>query len=631
MMSFRGAVPPTLYPARYLVLQALIALLLISPTTAFAQSARAEVDPDKVFLNQHIVYGIILTDAPGAKVGELKVPDGLQVVQRRPPTEVRRRRSLATVTIYSYVIRATKAGKLTIVPPEVNYLGELLKIEPVEVEVVGPQDSELFELVARVEPKAVYPLQRFTIELDVNLKGLDEPNTVFSPVSARIVPALTRLTIPWLDDDLIPKGLQADPFDFRSIASPSRTGFGINGLNRVVGFFDDREERVFLPQEEKLTRVNASGEDTRWFRYRFRRSFLPIKPGRYQFGKASMTGSLAARIEGTKAIFEDVFNVSDRVDVEVKPLPLDSRPDSWCGVIGDLDVKSSIAPLNARVGEPLTLTLSLTGAGLLSDAFPPKLSANDRITDGFRVYEATSTPTKSGRTFTYSLRATKPGKVQFPPIELSWFDPAREKYVTGRTSPVSLTITQAETLTADSIVSSQTTRSQAIAATSGGLAANMTSVRIRNVQPFYWFCGWSSLTAVTAVAWLLLGRLGSADRIAGAKRKQLFDEARSHLNDGLKALDARETDSAINKLRDAINLVANAVSGSNDSGVTTEEATSKLKDAGIDSELVDRSTNLLNKLDEARYAGLAESADQLRQQAKSTIGELIKAGRGVRL
>ena len=104
----------------------------------------------------------------------------------------------------------------------------------------------------------------------------------------------------------------------------------------------------------------------------------------------------------------------------------------------------SLVPPEVKVGDPLTLTLTLRGEGTLDAARAPDLTARAEVTDRFRVYEATEETRDGARLFNYSLRPLKPGEVVFPAIPVSYFDVDKEQYVTLQTQPISLAVKQAE-------------------------------------------------------------------------------------------------------------------------------------------------------------------------------------------
>ncbi|MFK7822453.1 MAG: BatD family protein [Planctomycetaceae bacterium] len=609
----------------FLVLAALPAALLFT-TEVRAQEARVSVRSRSVYLGDPFEYRLTLVDAPGAKIGEF-APKDFNVELSSTPTlstmSFNGRRTQSE--IHSYAMTAKKAGRFTIKPPIVLLNGEQLEPQEVEVEVVGPEESPLFNLDLKVDPPSVYPLQRFAVRLDVNLRELPAPFRVMSPVS-RVRP---RLMVPWLQADSVPDGLQPGPFDFNNILRSGGGGFTVNGLtNRVL--FEPREY-VFLPPEEKVqTKDEETGKETTWFRYRFERSFTALKPGVYSLGRSSLRGELIDKIEDARASTTSVFGVTEPLTVDVKPLPLDTRPDSWCGVIGELDVKSTITPTSARVGEPLTLTLQLSGSGLLADAFPPDLGETAAITEKFKVYDATSRPTNSGRIFTYSLRAKEPGDIEFPSIELAWFNPNLEKYVTGKTSPIPLSITKSQVLSTDAIVGAPQEVPTALQATTGGLAANAVTLQVVRFQAKPWFVAWAGIGVFTALAWIVSGRTASAKQKARTKQKQRLALANAKVTESLKQLSANQVGDGITAIREAVNSIVAAVSDSADGGLTSEEAVSRLSASGIDQPTIARTSELLKTLDAARYGGLSESTEDLQSRVKSVIGDLIKSANRVR-
>jgi hypothetical protein len=604
-------------------------LACLLPAALVAQEARVSVRPTTIYLGEPFEYRLTLVDASDAEVGDFQ-PEGFATELRSEPVlqrslmTINGQRSQSESKVYSYLMTANNAGRFKIQPPSISLNGEAIDAREVEIEVIGPEQSPLFNLTVKSDKISVYPLQRFNVQLDVNLRELDPPYRLVSPVS-RVRPSLL---VPWLQEESIADGLQSDPFDFNGILRADGSGFRINGM-RSRGLFQDREYS-FLPAEEKFqTKDEDSGEEVTWFRYRFRRNFTAIKPGTYSLGRASLRGELL-KIEEGRVTTATVFGVTEPVSIKVKPLPLDGRPDSWCGVIGNLDVESTITPVSARVGEPLTLTLTLSGSGLLTDAFPPELADDPDIAKTFKVYDATSRPTNIGRTFTYSLRAKEAGDIEFPPVELAWFDPDREEYVAGKTSPISLTVTEAKVLSADAIVGKTETKSGPIQATTGGLAANLPSLEVVRFRPKPWFIAWGGITLATGLLWLVSGRNISVKQKAKAKRKHRLAVANAKVSESLKQLGANQVAEGITALREAINSIVAAVCDSEDGGLTSEEVVARLNTSGIDQKAIQQTSELLETLDAARYGGLAGSADELQTRVQSTVGDLIKSANKVR-
>ena len=92
----------------------------------------------------------------------------------------------------------------------------------------------------------------------------------------------------------------------------------------------------------------------------------------------------------------------------------------------------------AHVGDPLTLTLKLSGPFTRQNVYPPVLGEQPALTRDFRIYDDTVRREKSedSLSYLYTVRPTRAGTREFPPIEVSFYDVNARAYRTVRTRPV---------------------------------------------------------------------------------------------------------------------------------------------------------------------------------------------------
>ncbi|MEO8044445.1 MAG: BatD family protein, partial [Spartobacteria bacterium] len=122
---------------------------------------------------------------------------------------------------------------------------------------------------------------------------------------------------------------------------------------------------------------------------------------------------------------------SEPVTMEVKPLPRNA-PASFAGAVGNFSLATDVKPKNAQVGDPLTVTATISGRGnfdrvtapTLEDdrgwhTYPPGSSfkADDEIgISGTKTFEMVLTPNER--------------KNAVPPLVFTYFNPLNEEYVT---------------------------------------------------------------------------------------------------------------------------------------------------------------------------------------------------------
>ena len=140
-----------------------------------------------------------------------------------------------------------------------------------------------------------------------------------------------------------------------------------------------------------------------------------------------------------RSIFDDLFNRTERVNVyttpvqvDVLPLPKEGQPESFSGAIGQFNIGVSTDAESTRVGEPIMLSLKLSGQGNFSRIQGPKLPE----AEGWRsyppesVFEAdASNELRGAKRFDYIFVPEKAGTLELPEISFSFFDPDTQKYV----------------------------------------------------------------------------------------------------------------------------------------------------------------------------------------------------------
>src|SRR5256884_2160588 len=132
---------------------------------------------------------------------------------------------------------------------------------------------------------------------------------------------------------------------------------------------------------------------------------------------------------------------SDPVALEVKPLP-PNAPPSFSGAIGNFAMTTDANPKSVQMGDPITVTSAISGRGnfgrvnapVLEDErgwhkYPPssKFKQDDEVgISGTKTFETVLSPNEKKQTL--------------PVLAFSYFDPAKEQYVTLRSEPIAITV-----------------------------------------------------------------------------------------------------------------------------------------------------------------------------------------------
>ncbi|MDR2705628.1 MAG: BatD family protein, partial [Planctomycetaceae bacterium] len=430
---------------------------------------------------------------------------------------------------FAYVLTPKRSGSLIIPLPKVLVNGRQLVPDSVEVgglalreiptggaipvAVTPPNDQDIALLKIETNKTRLYPFQPLTITLVVQLKGLPEKidsGQTTNPLQVLRDPP--KLIIPWANEDAaLPKGMipQQKIVDWLrglNVRKP-QYGFAINDyISSGIGFDDDffrspfsfggmmrRTPLQFAPKPVKIKRPDSNGKETTYWEFRFSRTFIPEEIGRFSFGSVTLKGVFAAEDSTAPqgASPRDVYALTSEVQVEVADVPQDNRPNSYIGAFGTFDWAVDLQPRQAKVGEPMTLTLRLTGQGSTAHVKPPDLSQNPEITANFKVYPPTEEVNDQSCTFTYTVRPSRAGSLVLPSLSAAFFDVEKEEFVTLQSNPVTAEITETKTTQSAPIFGDRPpTFSGTLERSEKGLFANMTDPS-KAVQPSVNFVRWS--------------------------------------------------------------------------------------------------------------------------------------------
>jgi len=134
---------------------------------------------------------------------------------------------------------------------------------------------------------------------------------------------------------------------------------------------------------------------------------------------------------------------SEILKIESLPLPEENRPQSFSGGVGDFSVASAIDKYEVRANEAVTLTVKIEGHGNVAAIQEPK----GKWPANIELYESKGRA-KSGqggvgeKVFEFLLIPRTTGKVDLPPLEISFFDPIKASYVTKNTQPITLSVSE---------------------------------------------------------------------------------------------------------------------------------------------------------------------------------------------
>lgn len=194
---------------------------------------------------------------------------------------------------------------------------------------------------------------------------------------------------------------------------------------------------------------------------RFETYITPLKSGKnrvqYKMGLVvQMPRSVNTNRVGANNFFESMFgnmaiNTMEEIEptslpetVNVAPLPVHGKPDNFTGAIGEFIIEPlTVTHVEAQVGDPITLKMTVKGTGNMDRISAPVLNAGEN----WKAYTPKSTFNKedvfgfSGtKVFEYIIIPQSDKITETPLITFSFFNPETGRYSELTPNPIALKI-----------------------------------------------------------------------------------------------------------------------------------------------------------------------------------------------
>ena len=157
-----------------------------------------------------------------------------------------------------------------------------------------------------------------------------------------------------------------------------------------------------------------------------------------------------------------LFQAKDtRKTLEVRPLPLKDKPDSFSGAVGESF--SMVVRANktvVAVGEPIPIEVEVRGKGTLDGIQLPDFES---LGLDERVFETPTQPPlgiendEGGKVFSFSVRLKSSDVREIPTLDFGYFDPSKGSYHHAYTQPIALAVSGSKVVSSAEVISSGTT------------------------------------------------------------------------------------------------------------------------------------------------------------------------------
>lgn len=421
---------------RFGITFALFALMMTRNSFAATPSVTAVLSDSQPSVGQVVQLEIKVNGAQSANVPEMISIDGLEIHQTGTSRQFEMHNFDVTSSVtYNYTILPLKAGRFKIPPQTVRVGNDSLKTPELALDVAqGSSNNSTGAGGSSQSGRAAVGTKAAFAELIIAKKDA---------YVGEMIPAVIRLGFDSRARGRLQDGpeLSAQGFTTQKFQQPRESLESINGRNYQV-----------------LT---------------FKTALAAARPGKFELGPVTAKAMVVMprRPSGTtprarpRSPF-DLFNMDDpfsdpffadpfgsmgeRVEVpirsetaelNIKPLP-PNAPPNFSGAVGNFIMSVDAKPKTVQVGDPITVTSTITGRGNFDRMNSPSLEDEH----GWHKYPPSSkfqqdddVGISGAKTFEMVL-APNEKKSAVPPLTFAYFDPAKENYVTLRSDAVPIAV-----------------------------------------------------------------------------------------------------------------------------------------------------------------------------------------------
>jgi len=352
----------------------------------------------------------VAVSAPGSAVPQMVLPAFAPFDVLRssvtPHVQLDPRNGGSIIAEYRYVLTTDQAGTFTIPPFEARLRDATTRSKPLRITVRGARAGEgLPTVVARA---------RIDTSLDVNFRALTEPETVYVGQQANYEVAVFL-------NETVRDRLRRNP----TFYPPDMQGMLAYDLPPVAG----------EPPKRKV--------GTRCFdALVYQRALFPLVPGRFVIAPAQLVYSLPLSSSFFSREESHELVTDSTILVAVEP-PSAGRPSEYAGAVGDLAIASRLDSRRGRVGDPMLLTVRLSGAGNVKLFPPPRLDipwANLVRADERVKVDTAARKIRGAKEFDWVLTPKVAGELDVPPIRYGYFNPDTRRYAVAAAPSEHVTI-----------------------------------------------------------------------------------------------------------------------------------------------------------------------------------------------
>ena len=499
---------------------------------------------------------------------------------------------------YNYIIKPLKKGEFLIPAASIKLNNKILTSKPVKVIVLDPVDipkdpndpnyiaQQNVHLVAEISKSSPYVGEGIYVEYRLY---------VSQNISVR---------------------------DFSYTDSPQYNGFWnqdikIRGLTTQNGTYNGEQYRYVVLQKALL---------------------IPTKSGKLTIDPIEMDIVIGVPT-GRGDFFGNpiVKNItksfaSAKKFIRSKELPIEGKPESFNGAVGDFNFIVSSSKNILKSNETATVSVKVTGNGNLKLFELPEIKTPSELEvftpEQKEKINVTSRGIRGSVTKNYTIVPQFKGKYKIPSTEFSYFDLKEKKYVRLTSEDIFVDVLEGKELVTDSDLASNAKKDIVVTGANFRYIQTSSAFSLANESDFY-TSKFYYLILILPLLFIPIGIViakrneARSNDILGNKLRKADRLAKKYLSEAKKQLGAKEAFYVA--LEKALHNYLKAKLRIETSDISKEKITELLKSKSVDKSSIDSFIEVFNSCDMARYSpvSVVEMKDDY-EKSKLVITQIDK-------
>ncbi len=324
---------------------------------------------------------------------------------------------------------------------------------------------------------------------------------------------------------------------------------------------------------------------------------------------------------------------SAKKTINVKSLPLEGKPESFLGAVGDFKYNVKVSKNTLKANESSEIKVSVTGKGNLklfeipNIVTPPELEVYQP--ERKEKISVTSSGVRGSITDNYTVVPEYKGKYKIPKTQFSYFNPKEGKYHTITTDDVFVDVLEGKELITNSDVNTNINK-QAVKITGKDFRYIQTSTSLQPLKTgsffnsiLFYILLLLPLLAIPLIIIIYKKKEERDGDVIGNKQRKADRLAKKYLSEAAKKLGQKEA--FYEALERALHNYLKAKLGIETSDISKDKISQILQEKTVGNTTITSFTNVLNDCDFARYTPITNT--QMKEEfekAKQVITELDK-------